>query len=147
MARLSDSTLRTVRFYEEAGLLRPLERSNGRYRLFPQSELTRLRLVADLRAAGFSVQEIRDLLEFAGRFQDGASAASALGEELRSRIEALNARVALLQRVASELERARAALRACESCSEDGKRFPSGCRDCEPLRNCPTICALWDVSG
>ena len=34
MARLSMSTLRTVRFYEEEGILRPIARTDGGHRLF-----------------------------------------------------------------------------------------------------------------
>ena len=63
MARLSSNTLRTVRFYEEAGLLSPVQRTDGGHRLFPQSELRKLQLVSDLRAAGFSLEEIREMIE------------------------------------------------------------------------------------
>ena len=55
MARKSGSTLRTVRFYEEAGILKPTQRTEGGHRLFEASELDKLRLVSDLRSAGFSL--------------------------------------------------------------------------------------------
>src|SRR5512135_1014731 len=48
MARLSDNTLRTVRFYEEAGIIRPVGRTEGGHRLFERAELDRLLLVSDL---------------------------------------------------------------------------------------------------
>src|SRR5258708_38990334 len=63
MARLSNNTLRTVRFYEEAGILRPVGRTEGGHRLFERPELDRLRLVSDLREAGMSLEEIRTLLD------------------------------------------------------------------------------------
>jgi DNA-binding transcriptional MerR regulator len=63
MARQSGSTVRTVRFYEEAGLIQPVQRTDGGHRLFPERELHRLRLVSDLRAAGLSLDGIRDLLD------------------------------------------------------------------------------------
>lgn len=34
MARQSSNTLRTVRFYEEEGILRPVRRTDGGHRLF-----------------------------------------------------------------------------------------------------------------
>jgi len=52
MARLTGNTLRTVRFYEEAGILHPERRSTGGHRLFTHAELERLQLISDLRAAG-----------------------------------------------------------------------------------------------
>src|SRR5260221_5999883 len=55
MARLSNNTLRTVRFYEEAGILRPVGRTEGGHRLFERPELDRLLLVSDLREAGMSL--------------------------------------------------------------------------------------------
>src|SRR5690348_9179110 len=55
MARLSNSTLRTVRFYEEEGILRPARRTEGGHRLFERTELDRLMLVTDMRMAGLSL--------------------------------------------------------------------------------------------
>src|ERR1700734_3560260 len=51
MARRSNNTLRTVRFYEEEGILRPVRRTEGGHRLFDRRELERLMLVTDLRTA------------------------------------------------------------------------------------------------
>lgn len=56
---------RTIRFYEEQGLLHPtMERRNGRnYREYSQDDLHRLQLIATLRRANFTLEEIRQLLE------------------------------------------------------------------------------------
>jgi DNA-binding transcriptional MerR regulator len=57
-------TARSVRYYEELGLLRPAARSEGDYRLFDESDLERLRFIKGLRdEAGFSLAEIAQLLE------------------------------------------------------------------------------------
>src|ERR1035437_4753808 len=57
-------TPRSVRYYEELGLLRPAARSEGDYRLFDDSDLERLRFIQGLRdAAGFSLAEVAQLLE------------------------------------------------------------------------------------
>jgi DNA-binding transcriptional MerR regulator len=61
MARLSDSTLRTVRFYEQEGLIEPERRSACGHRLFSGRELMKLQLALDLREAGLSLQNIKDL--------------------------------------------------------------------------------------
>ncbi|MBT8451830.1 MAG: MerR family transcriptional regulator, partial [Deltaproteobacteria bacterium] len=49
MARLSQSTLRTVRFYEQEGLIEPERRSSCGHRLFSARELLKLQLALDLR--------------------------------------------------------------------------------------------------
>ena len=57
-------TTRTIRYYEELGLLRPAARSEGSYRLFDADDLDRLRFIKGMRDdAGFSLGEIGQLLE------------------------------------------------------------------------------------
>jgi DNA-binding transcriptional MerR regulator len=63
-AELVGLTPRSIRYYEEMGLLSPSARSQGAYRLFDQLDLDRLRFIKGLRDdAGFSIAEIRRLLE------------------------------------------------------------------------------------
>ena len=57
-------TPRSVRYYEEIGLLTPAARSEGDYRLYDDTDLERLRFIKGLRDdAGFSLAEIARLLE------------------------------------------------------------------------------------
>ncbi|OGO58497.1 MAG: hypothetical protein A2V85_07790 [Chloroflexi bacterium RBG_16_72_14] len=57
-------TPRSIRYYEELGLLAPAARSEGAYRLYDTEDLERLRFIRGLRDdAGFSLAEIRRLLE------------------------------------------------------------------------------------
>ncbi len=57
-------TPRTIRYYEEVGLLAPAARSEGAYRLYDGEDLERLRFIRGLRDdAGFSLAEIGQLLE------------------------------------------------------------------------------------
>jgi DNA-binding transcriptional MerR regulator len=57
-------TTRTIRYYEEVGLLAPAARSEGAYRLYDGEDLERLRFIRGLRDdAGFSLAEIGQLLE------------------------------------------------------------------------------------
>ena len=57
-------TPRSIRYYEELGLLRPAARSEGAYRLYDADDLARLAFIRGLRDdAGFSLAEIGQLLE------------------------------------------------------------------------------------
>jgi DNA-binding transcriptional MerR regulator len=57
-------TTRTIRYYEEIGLLEPAARSEGAYRLYDEDDLERLAFIKGLRDdAGFSLSEIGQLLE------------------------------------------------------------------------------------
>ena len=57
-------TTRSIRYYEELGLLKPAARSEGSYRLYDDDDVERLRFIKGLRDdAGFSLAEIGQLLE------------------------------------------------------------------------------------
>ena len=57
-------TTRTIRYYEELGLLEPAGRSGGDYRQYDADDVERLRFIKGLRDdAGFSLAEIGQLLE------------------------------------------------------------------------------------
>ncbi len=133
MARMSGNTLRTVRFYEEAGLLRPAERSEGGHRLFADQQLYRLELVTDLRAAGFSLEEIRDVLEAKQRAASGSDAARELVRRLDRHLKRLRGRLDLLGRLVRDLEQARKVLARCPHCGRVDFS-PERCARCEHLR-------------
>ena len=57
-------TPRSIRYYEERGLLRPAARSEGAYRLYDASDLEQLRFIRGLRDdAGMSIADIGEILE------------------------------------------------------------------------------------
>jgi DNA-binding transcriptional MerR regulator len=56
-------SLRTVRYYEEMGLLVPETRTQGGFRMYSEDQVARLELIKRMKPLGFSVQETRRLLE------------------------------------------------------------------------------------
>jgi DNA-binding transcriptional MerR regulator len=56
-------SLRTVRYYEEQGLLTPESRTAGGFRLFSEEQVDRLALIKQMKPIGFTVQEMRELLD------------------------------------------------------------------------------------
>ncbi len=56
-------TSRAIRYYEELGLLPPLPRNEVAYRVIPASVLPRLKMIRQARSLGFSLNEIREILE------------------------------------------------------------------------------------
>jgi len=64
VADLVGLTPRSIRYYEELGLLEPAARSEGAYRLYDADDIARLQFIKGLRDdAGFSLAEIGQLLE------------------------------------------------------------------------------------
>ena len=60
LAREFDITLRTLRFYEDRGLLNP--KRDGQSRLYSRRDVARLKLVLMGKRVGFSLTEIREML-------------------------------------------------------------------------------------
>ncbi len=57
-------TQRTLRFYEEKGLLRPPERMDGGFRLYSENDVTRIGYIMQLQdLLGFTLSEIKDMVE------------------------------------------------------------------------------------
>jgi DNA-binding transcriptional MerR regulator len=55
-------SIRTIRHYEEVGLIVPSARSEGGFRLYTEPDLDRLAVVKRMKPLGFTLDEMRDLL-------------------------------------------------------------------------------------
>ena len=103
-------TPRSIRYYEEFGLLQPAARSQGDYRLYDTSDLERLRFIRELRDdAGFSLAQIGLLLEDeAARIRDAERFRAAGDVEerkaiLRGLLDRVDRQVATLEDRATRL--------------------------------------------
>lgn len=56
-------SLRTIRHYDEKGIVVPSGRSTGGFRLYTDADVHRLRLVKRMKPLDFSLEEIRDVLQ------------------------------------------------------------------------------------
>ena len=62
IAARSGLPAKTIRYYEEIGLVNPLRDTNG-YRAFRQQELHKLAFLGRARALGFSIEDCRNLVQ------------------------------------------------------------------------------------
>jgi MerR family mercuric resistance operon transcriptional regulator len=111
LARSAGVGVETVRYYQRRGLMpTPKAAGESAYREYGQDEVRRLRFIRRAQAAGFTLEEIRELLAL-DRSAD------------RPRIRELaGARLLALETQQQELERSRASLqrllRTCQSSNE-----------------------------
>lgn len=105
-------TPRTLKYYEERGLVTP-SRSEGRYRLYSEEDLERFARILRLRSLGFSLQGIVEMLkrpmETLGEGRTGYSSASLreIEQALSQQIEAVDARIAGVRRELKEAQAVR----------------------------------------
>ncbi len=122
LAQRAEVNIDTVRYYEREGLLPKPERLSSGYRIYGEGDVKRLRFVRRAKALGFTLPEIRELLELS-RSRDGDMAA--MKSAALDKIADVKARIA-------ELERMRIALEGlAESCPGHGA-----------LEQCPILNAL-----
>ena len=96
---------KTIRYYEEIGLIRPLRGANG-YRRFRQSDARKLDFLGRARGLGFSIEECRELLAlWEDRGRASADVRAIAAGHLR-RIEAKIAELSAMRDVLGDLVRA-----------------------------------------
>ena len=113
LARSAGVGVETVRYYQRRGLLadpRPHKTGASGIRHYGADEVRRLRFVRSAQAAGFTLEEIAELLHL-----DSTDDRPRAREMARSRIEALDTRIAELQRARQSLAR------LAKDCAAGGK--------------------------
>lgn len=114
VAERTGLSLRTIRHYEEVGLVIPSARSKGGFRLYTESDVDRLMVIRRMKPLGFSLDEMRDLLEITDRLSapdassDDASEDADARAGLRERLEGYR------ETADARCERLRAQLHAAE---------------------------------
>ena len=102
-AALAGTNLRTLRYYEELGLLEPTMRSKGGFRYYRSTDVNRMAMIRRLQDLGLQLDEIRELI--------GARCDDLPREQFVARVRgALEAQDRLLAERVAELEDARARL-------------------------------------
>lgn len=105
LARATGNTVRTIRFYEEEGLLEPSGLSDGGHRRYTDDDLERLGLIGDLRELGLSLCEIKEILALRKGCSCVAEFAERLEKSLAGHVAEAQRRVERLERVRHEIER------------------------------------------
>lgn len=103
LCREFDVTPRTLRFYEQKGLLRPARR--GWTRLFSYRDRARLQLILRGKRVGFSLDEIKEILDLYNLRDGQLTQLRVASVKLRERLAALTRQRAELDQTIAELER------------------------------------------
>ena len=100
IGQVADSTglsLRTIRFYEENGLVVPTARSEGGFRLYSDSDVARLEVIKRMKPLGLSLGEMQELLTLLADLEAATGDRERLVDRLRMFHEAATARVTALR--------------------------------------------------
>src|SRR4051812_24084123 len=85
LAEQTGLSLRTIRHYDEVGLLKPSGRTDGGFRLYTEDDLDRLMLIRRMKPLGFPLESMADLLRLMDDIGEDATAAD--GGDVSSRLD------------------------------------------------------------
>ena len=131
LARATGKTVRALHLYEDMGLLKPHIRSGrGRYRLFSNDALARVRWIAKLQYLGLSLAEIQSIAKQQSDADSAQFAADRLREVYVTKLDETRAKVKELTALQAELEASLEFLDLCHSACEPAEVTES-CDCCE----------------
>ena len=130
LARKAGITLRTVRYYEELGLISHAVRTKGGFRLYDDAELRKLELIRDLQEMDFPLAKIRALFSRKREARCGADLAQDVRATMAAQLTELDERIGRYQALRAAVLETMEMVRACAVC---------------PLRPTPDVCSSCPV--
>jgi Cu(I)-responsive transcriptional regulator len=89
VAQLSGLPAKTIRYYEEIGLIEPLRAANG-YRSFRESDLHKLAFLGRARSLGFAIEDCRTLLAL---YRDRDRSSADVKQVARSHLDCIDRKI------------------------------------------------------
>ena len=130
LAKAVGKTVRAIHLYEELGLVRAHERSKGRYRLFAQDALVRVRWIIKLQNLGLSLSDIQALVRGQTDAASAKFAAMRLQEVYLAKLVETRSKLAELKALESELVASLEFLSTCHNVCESELSSVHSCPSC-----------------
>ena len=131
LAKRIGTSLRTIRYYEELGLIGHAVRTKGGFRLYTEEELQKVKLIKDLQLLDFPLSQIREILDKRKRARTGSEMASPIQALLAQQLAETEARIARYQMMQKAIKETLGILQDCMVCGLPPSR--------EVCWNCPVI--------
>ncbi|MNB80686.1 Mercuric resistance operon regulatory protein [compost metagenome] len=95
LAKRTGVSMATLRYYEESGILPAPGRVANGYRIYSEDYLVKLKFIKDAKSLGYSLKEIREVLQMLGSEMDAES----LKARVRNKISEIDERIAAMQAI------------------------------------------------
>jgi MerR family Zn(II)-responsive transcriptional regulator of zntA len=125
--RILGVTPRTLRFYEEEGLVEPVRTPKGT-RLYAKEDIERLQVVQLMTAVGIPLQEIKVLSRIRSNSKTGDQASQNILSTLEEMREMVVEKIRLHQRLLKELDESAKKVSECAGCTQPPT--PGNCIEC-----------------
>ncbi|RMG25321.1 MAG: MerR family transcriptional regulator [Methanobacteriota archaeon] len=122
LAKLAGVNVETIRYYERIGVLpRPVRRESG-YRMYSEEDVRRINFIKHAQQLGFSLKEIKELLELR---IDARTSCDQVRIQAEEKIKMVKQKIATLRRIEAVLN-----------------ELVSACRSKQLTEDCPILAAL-----
>lgn len=128
LAALAEVSTDALRYYEREGLITPVSKSDGGYRLYGEDAARRIRFIKQAQHCGFTLADIRELLTLRG--QDSACCGDVRKLAVEKKLQ-LESKIRLMKTMSQALDRLIA------DCAEET----------HPVDECPILTALERTNG
>ncbi len=127
-ARTVGKTVRALHLYEELGLLKPVGRSKGGFRLYDAQSAERAKWIVKLQGIGFTLAQIQGFVADLEGSHTGSSATLKARDVFENKLGELRQQIAKLQGCESDLVDALNYLEGCAKC--ESNFTPENCQQC-----------------
>ncbi|MBZ5535237.1 MAG: MerR family transcriptional regulator [Acidobacteriia bacterium] len=135
LARNAHVSLRTLRYYEEIGLIAPASHSKGGHRLYSGEDVKKLEVINYLKSLPLSLEEIKEIftVKKSTPTREKKEQVAVLIKLLESKLGAVNGRIQELSGVKDELSGMVDILRECARCEGKPLLEIESCGDCKAV--------------
>jgi len=131
LAKRAGVTVRTVRYYEELGLLSPTETSPGGFRLYSEKDLRKLNFIKRFKNLDFPLDEILRLIDLPEEGQTKSEKINSSLSLLQKQLEQVENKMKDLEAIKKDIKKAIRLLQECDLCQREGCLI--GCPNREAL--------------
>ncbi len=104
IAKIAGVTVRTVRYYEELGLLNPPQREGSSHRKYTMSDLVLLKRIKQLKSYGLTLSEIKEIIDLSREDPTGQKSRLRLISSYREKLDEAIRRKEKIELYIKELE-------------------------------------------
>lgn len=116
LARKTGTSVDTLRFYEEKGLLAPPKRTDSGYRIFSPDAVSHVTFIKLAQSLGFTLQEV---LDFMPALTQGSMTVAELQQRIQVKLQSIDAKIRQLQSLRAEVLQAQAMLQCAPDTALD----------------------------
>jgi len=128
LAKKAGTTMRTIRYYEQLGLIAPVARTKGGFRLYEEDEVRKIRVIKNLQHLDTPLAQVKAFFDERHQGRVASEIAPGIASLLHRQLKEMETRIAQYRARQASLRETIEILQCCSDCSlEPGPDVCSRC--------------------